>query len=159
MFEPVYEFVIIKKDESVLALPTGMYRGISAELNALYSQGYIFCCEIIAPSPAKAVEEYNREIDKLNREIVRLNRELSRLQAAYGELQWQNENLKSNSSWSHEASGSVKYYELFGFSEFPQQEELKKRFRLIRQKLHPDKGGDKQLFQLFEQAYGALTKA
>ena len=155
MFEPVYVFVIIKKDESVLALPNGMYGGISVELNALYSQGYVFCCEISAPSPARAVEIYS---ENEKREIVRLNQELSRLQAAYNELQRQNESLKRNSSWSHEASSSVKYYELFGFSDFPQPEELKKRFKSIRQKLHPDKGGDTQLFQLFEQAYESLTK-
>ena len=155
MFEPVYVFIIIKKDESILAMPNGFNGSISVELNALYSQGYIFCCEITAPNPTRAVEVYN---ENEKREIVRLNQELSRLQAAYNELQRQNESLKRNSSWSHESSSSVKYHELFGFSEFPQPDELKKRFRSIRQKLHPDKGGDKQLFQLFQQVYDSLTK-
>jgi hypothetical protein len=114
-----------------------------------------FCYEITAPSSARAVELYN---ENEKREIVRLNQELSRLQAAYNELQRQNESLKRNSSWSHESSHSVKYYELFGFSEYPQPEELTKRFKSIRQKLHPDKNGDTQLFQLFERAYKSLTK-
>lgn len=155
MFEPVYVFVIIKKDDSVLALPNGLYGRVSTELNALYSQGYIFCCEITASSPARAVEIYN---ENEKREIVRLKQELSRLQAAYSELKRQNETFKKSSSWSHESSDSLKYYELFGFSEAPQPEELKKRFKSIRQKLHPDRNGDTQLFQLFEQVYDSLTK-
>ena len=155
MFEPVYVFIIIKKDESVLAIPNGFNGSISAELNALYSQGFIWCSEITAPNPTRAVEIYNENV-KL--EVVRLKQELSRLKAAYNELQRQNESLKRNSSWSHATSSSVKYYELFGFSEFPQPDELKKRFKSIRLKLHPDKGGDKQLFQLFQQVYESLTK-
>nr|WP_253825667.1 J domain-containing protein [Vibrio owensii] len=91
-------------------------------------------------------------------EVVRLNQELSRLQAENYELKRLNENLKRNSAWSHETSGSVRYFELFGFSEFPSPDELKKRYKSLCMRLHPDKQGDKQLFQLINHAYQELNK-
>lgn len=125
MFE--YVFTIIRKDEVVLAVPSAQFGTTSHELNALYAQGFIFCCEITAPTPVRAVEIF-KEHGKL--EINRLRQELSRLQAAYNEVQRENESLRRNSSWSHESSSSVKYYEIFGFSNFPQADELKKDIAL-----------------------------
>lgn len=156
MFKPEYVYTILQKDELIIAVPSGYNGQTTFELNSLYDQGFIYCCEITAPNPNRAVEIFN-ENEKL--EISKLKQEISRLQAAYNEVQRENASLKRNSSaWSHESSSSVKNYELFGFSAFPQPEELKKRFRSIRQKLHPNKGGDEQLFQLFEQVYETLTK-
>lgn len=156
MFNQDVVYTIIKKDGGSLAIPNSFNGFDSIELNALYTQGYVFCCEISAPNPSRAVEIYNEMIKS---DVIRLNQELSRLQAAYNELQRQNEYLKKNSSsWSNEASGSVKHFELFGFSEFPEPNELTKRYKSLRRMLHPDKRGDKQLFQLIQNAYEALTK-
>lgn len=155
MFEPMYVYTIIKKGEIILALPSSQYGAISYELNALYTQGFIYCCEITAPVPVRAVEIF-KENEKL--EINQLKQEIYRLQAALNEAQRENQNLRNNPSWSHESSSSVKYYELFGFSKFPQPDELKKRYRSICQRLHPDKGGDTQLFQLIQQAFAHLEK-
>lgn len=151
----MYVYTIIKKGEIILALPSSQYGAISYELNALYTQGFIYCCEITAPVPVRAVEIF-KENEKL--EINQLKQEIYRLQAALNEAQRENQNLRNNPSWSHESSSSVKYYELFGFSKFPQPDELKKRYRSICQRLHPDKGGDTQLFQLIQQAFAHLEK-
>ncbi|WP_285379123.1 J domain-containing protein [Pseudomonas sp. efr-133-R2A-59] len=129
---------------------------ISNEISALYAQGFIACCEITAPTPLRAVEIF-KENEKL--EINRLRQEVSRLQAAYDEMYRENESLRRNSSWPQESNSSMKYYEIFGFSSFPQPDELKNRYRSLRQRLHPDKGGDTQLFQLIQQVFDQLTKA
>ncbi|MCE7576499.1 J domain-containing protein [Aliivibrio fischeri] len=156
MFDSQYVYKIIKKDGESLAIPNSAGIFDSMELSALYAQGYVFCCEITAPTPSRAIEIYNELVKS---EIIKLQQEITRLQAECSNLQRQNESLKQNSSqWSHESSNSIKYYELFGFSEFPQPDELKKRFKSIQSKLHPDKGGDKQLSQLFNKAYSVLTK-
>lgn len=156
MFEQQFVYKIIKKDGNSLAIPNSFNGYDSMEINALYKQGFVFCCEITAPDPIRAVEIYNEMIKS---DVIRLEMELSRLQAAYYELQRQNENLKRNSSsWSHESSGSFKNFELFGFSEYPNQNELKKRYKSLCMRLHPDRNGDKQLFQLVHNAYQALTK-
>lgn len=156
MFEQNFVYTIIKKDGYSLAIPNSFNGYVSMEISALYKQGFVFCCEITAPDPVRAVEIYNEMIKS---DVMRLEMELSRLQAAYYELQRQNESLKRNSSlWSHESSGSFKNFELFGFSEYPEPNELEKRYKSLRLKLHPDKNGDKQLFQLVQNAYQALTK-
>lgn len=156
MFESQYVYKIIKKDGESLAIPNSAGYFDSMELKALYDQGYVFCYEITAPNPSRAIEIYNEYVKS---EIIKLKNEIDRLQAECSNLQRQNENLKQNhSQWSHESSNSIKYHELFGFTEFPQPAQLKKRFRSIQSKLHPDKGGDEQLSQLFNDVYDKLTK-
>ncbi|NOI73982.1 J domain-containing protein [Vibrio owensii] len=156
MFEQQFVYKILKKDGNCLAIPTNSFNGFdSIELTALYNQGYVCCSEITATNTNRAIEIYNEMIKS---EVVRLNQELSRLQAENYELKRLNENLKRNSAWSHETSGSVRYFELFGFSEFPSPDELKKRYKSLCMRLHPDKQGDKQLFQLINHAYQELNK-
>ena len=106
-------------------------------------------------NPLKAVEIF-KENEK--RETTKLKSEIHRLQTAYDEIQRENDTLRRNSYHSKAPRGSVKYYEIFGFSNHPHPSELKKRYRSLCQKLHPDKEGDKQLFQLIQQAYDDLTK-
>lgn len=155
MFEPGYVYKLIRKDEVVLAVPSAPYGMASYELNALYAQGFIYCYEITAPTPVRAVEIF-KENEKL--EINKLRQDIFRLQAAYNEIQRECEILKRNPSQQYESSNSVKYYEIFGFSNFPDPDELKKRYRSLCQRLHPDKGGDTQLFQLIQQAYEKLER-
>lgn len=155
MFAYLYFYTIIRKNEIILAIPSPQYGNVSCELEALFTQGFIYICEIKAPNPLRAVEIFK---ENENLEIAKLKSEIFRLQAALDEVQRENTILRNNSCRSHESKGSVKYYEIFGFSSFPQSDELKKRYRSLRQKLHPDKEGDTKLFQLIQQAYEELTK-
>lgn len=156
MFGYLHYYTIIGKDEVILAIPSAQYGNISYELEALYAQGFVCFYDIQAANPLKAVEIF-KENEK--REITKLKSEIRRLQAAYDEMQRENDTLRRNSYYSKAPSDSVRYYEIFGFSNPPQPSELKKRYRSLCQILHPDKEGDKQLFQLIQQAYNNLTKA
>ncbi|MDQ0739277.1 DnaJ domain-containing protein [Pseudomonas sp. W4I3] len=155
MFARSYLHTLIRKEEIILAIPKGAYSFISDELNALYDQGFIACSEIWAPTPLRAVEIF-KENEKL--EINRLRQEITRLQKACDELYSENEGLRRNSSHAQNSNSSVRNYEIFGFANTPQPEELKKRYRSLRQRVHPDKGGDTQLFQLIQKAFEQLTK-
>lgn len=156
MFKPLYAYKLIRKDEIVLAVPSMQYGIASYELNALCAQGFIIYCEITASTPVRAVEIF-KENEKL--EINKLKQELFHLHTKYNEIQRENENLRCESSLSRKSNNSVKYYEIFGFSNPPNPDDLKKRYRFLRQRLHPDKGGDTQLFQLIQQVYEQLEKA
>jgi len=156
MFGYLYNYTIVVKGEIALAIPSAQFGRISYELEALYDQEFVYCYEIQAANPLRAVNIF-KENEK--RETTKLRNEINRLQAAYDEMQRENDTLKRNSYHSQAPRGSVKYYEIFGFSSTPQPTELKKRYRSLCQKLHPDKEGDKQLFQLIQQAYKSLTEA
>lgn len=48
------------------------------------------------------------------------------------------------------------YYEVLGVQENATQDEIKKAFRVLASKHHPDKGGDTATFQRIQEAYGVL---
>ena len=51
------------------------------------------------------------------------------------------------------------YYELLGVSKTVDAAELKKKYRKLAMKNHPDKGGDAEKFQRINQAYDVLSDA
>ncbi|WP_219093127.1 J domain-containing protein [Pseudomonas sp. UMAB-40] len=155
MFGYLYYYTIVGKGEVVLAIPSALFGNISYELDALYAQGFVYFSEIQAINPLRAVEIFT---ENENREISKLRSEIRRLHTAYDEIQRENDTLRRNSFHSNSSRGSVENYEIFGFSQPPQPSELKKRYRSLCQKLHPDKEGDKQLFQLIQKAYDDLTR-
>jgi len=50
-----------------------------------------------------------------------------------------------------------KYYELLGVDKTASDSEIKKAFRKLAMKHHPDKGGDKDYFQQLSQANDVLS--
>ncbi|MEN5312576.1 J domain-containing protein [Pseudomonas koreensis] len=155
MFGYLYYYTILGKDEVVIAIPSPTYGNTSYELGALYDQGFIYLSEIQAVNPLRAVEIFK---ENESREISKLKSEIRRLQIALEEAQRENDAIRRNPYNSNTIKGMVKNYEVFGFSIPPQPSELKKRYRSLCQKLHPDKEGDKQLFQLIQQVYSELTE-
>lgn len=49
------------------------------------------------------------------------------------------------------------YYKILGVSENASQEEIKKAFRELAKKYHPDKGGDPEMFKKIVEAYRVLS--
>ena len=52
-----------------------------------------------------------------------------------------------------------KYYDLLGVSKTASQDEIKKAFRKLALKMHPDRGGDTEKFQELNKAYEVLSDA
>lgn len=154
MFGYSYYYTVLGKGEVVLAIPSPTYGSTSYEICALYDQGFIYLSEIQATNPLRAVEIFT---ENESREIAKLEREIRRLHIALEEARKENDTIRRNSYDSSTPKGMMKNYEVFGFSNHPQPNELKKRYRSLCQKLHPDKEGDKQLFQLIQQVYSELT--
>jgi len=50
-----------------------------------------------------------------------------------------------------------KYYELMGVEKNATMDEIKKAFRKLALKNHPDRGGDKEKFQELQNAYEVLS--
>jgi DnaJ family protein A protein 2 len=50
-----------------------------------------------------------------------------------------------------------KYYDILGVSKKASQDEIKKAFRKLALKMHPDRGGDTEKFQELNKAYEALS--
>ena len=49
------------------------------------------------------------------------------------------------------------YYQTLGIGRDASQEEIKKAFRSLASKHHPDKGGDTAKFQEIQEAYATLS--
>lgn len=52
---------------------------------------------------------------------------------------------------------SEDYYEILGVSRDASEDEIKKAYRKLALKEHPDKGGDSEKFKLISEAYGVLS--
>ncbi|MBD8805703.1 J domain-containing protein [Pseudomonas syringae] len=155
MFGYLYYYNVLGRGEVILAIPSPAYGNTSHELDALYDQGFVYLTQVQARNPLQAVEDF-KEYE--SREISKLRSEIRLLQSAFDDLQRENNTLKRNSYSSNAPKDMVKNYEVFGFSTPPNSDELKKRYRSLCQKLHPDKVGDEQLFKLIQKLYGDLKE-
>ena len=53
----------------------------------------------------------------------------------------------------------MNYYETLGVNEGADQDEIKKAYKKLAMKHHPDRGGDEKTFQSISQAYDTLGDA
>ena len=144
-----FHYVVLKKNKEFLAVLTNP--NTQWELGHYYEQGFAFFMEASAFNANSAIE-----IAKQNEssEIIKLQAELNALRQEYQKILNENSNLKFNSRFGFSfGSNNLNPLEVLGFSARPDHEELKKRYKQLVQKLHPDKGGNKLLMQLVQNAY------
>lgn len=150
-----FHYVVLKKSKEFLAVLTNP--NTQWELGHYYDQGFAFFMEVSAFNASSAIE-----IAKQNEssEIIKLQAELHALRRDYQNLLNENGNLKFNNRYGHSfGSNNLNPLDILGFSAQPTSEELKKRYRQLAQKLHPDKDGNNFLMQLVQNAYEQLKNA
>lgn len=150
-----FHYVVLRKNKEFLAVLSNP--NTQWELGHYYDQGFAFFMEVSAFNANSAIE-----IAKQNEssEIVRLQAELSALRQEYQKLLTENGTLKFGGRFGFSSrANSPSPLEILGFSDRPDPEELKKRYRQLAQKLHPDKGGNDFLMRLVNDAYEQLQGA
>lgn len=149
---PYFTFAVFKKNEDFLAVPTN--QNTEWEKGHYYEQGYMFLMYVSAFSANGAIAIAKQNI---NSEIGRLQAELSSLRLEFQKLLNEHNNLRFSSQFgSSSQSSNFNPLEIFGFTEVPSKDELKKRYRALSMKLHPDKEGSDFLMSLLNQAHDSL---
>jgi len=150
-----FHYVVLKKNKEFLAVLTNP--NTQWELGHYYDQGFAFFMEVSAFSASSAIEIAKQNE---NSEIIKLQAELNALRQEYQKLLVENSNLKLNNRFGFSyGSNNLNPLDVLGFSVKPDQDELKKRYRQLAQKLHPDKYGSNFLMQLVQNAYEQLKSA
>ena len=67
------------------------------------------------------------------------------------------EEMRGNARGPKKDVDNKKFYELLGVSQTASTDEIKKAFRKLALKHHPDRGGDKEKFQELNMAHETLT--
>lgn len=149
-----YHFAIFKKNEEFLAVLTN--QNTEWEKGLYYEQGYIFLMYVSAFTANGAVEIAKQNI---NSEIGRLQVELSELRLELQKLLNENNNLKfSNRFGASPQSSNFNPLDVFGFKNMPSKDELKRRYKVLSQKYHPDKEGSNFIMSLINEANEILTR-
>lgn len=148
-----FHYVVLKKNKEFLAVLTNP--NTQWELGHYYDQGYAFFMEVQAFSASAAIEVAKQNESS---EIIKLQSELNALRQEYQSLLDENNRLKFNNRFGYSfGANNLSPLDVLGFSAQPDQEELKKRYRKLAQKLHPDKGGNDFLMQLIQNAFEQLS--
>lgn len=147
-----FHYVVLKKNKEFLAVLTNP--NTQWELGHYYDQGYAFFMEAQAFSASAAIEVAKQNESS---EIIKLQSELNTLRQEYQKLQSENNSLKFNKRFGYSfGANNLNPLDILGFSVQPNQDELKKRYRQLAQKFHPDKDGNNFLMQLIQNAYEQL---
>jgi len=142
----------MKKEDSYLAILTNL--NTQWELGHYYDQGYAFVMEVSAFGANTAVE-IAKQSEKY--EIVKLQAELNSLRQEYQKVIEENRNLKFNGQYTSQTrNNDMNPLEVLGFTIMPEQEKLKRRYKELSQKYHPDKGGSHLIMKLIQAAYVQL---
>jgi len=148
-----FHYVVLKKNKDFLAVLTNP--NTQWELGHYHDQGYAFFMEVSAFSASAAIEVARQNE---NSELIKLQSELNTLRQEYQNLLNENSNLKFNSRFGYSfGANNLNPLEVLGFNAKPDQDELKKRYRQLAQKFHPDKGGNNFLMQIIQNAYEQLN--
>lgn len=149
-----YHFAIFKKNEEFLAVLTNP--NTEWEKGYYNEQGYIFLMYAYSFTANGAVEIAKQSI---NSEIARLQAELSALRLDFQKILNENSNLKFGNKFSGSPQPShFNPLDVFGFTEIPSKEELKRRYKVLSQKYHPDKEGSNFIMSLINNANEALQR-
>ncbi|KMY00143.1 hypothetical protein V476_02860 [Pseudomonas syringae KCTC 12500] len=149
-----YHFAIFKKDDEFLAVFAN--QNTEWEKGHYHEQGYIFLMYVSAFNANGAVEIAKQNI---NSEIGRLQAELTALRIEHQKVLNENNNLKFSSQFGNFPQAShFNPLDVLGFSNIPTKEELKKKVKLLSQRVHPDKEGSGFLMTLINQANDALLQ-
>ena len=149
-----YHFAIFKKNEEFLSVLAN--QNTEWEKGHYYEQGYIFLMYVSAFTANGAVEIAKQNI---NSEIGRLQVELSALRLELQNLLNENNNLKfSNRFGASPQSSNFNPLDVFGFKDMPSKDELKRRYKVLSQKYHPDKEGSNFIMSLINEANEILTR-
>ncbi|WP_429085895.1 J domain-containing protein [Aeromonas allosaccharophila] len=150
-----YHYVVLKKNKDFLAVLTN--QNTQWELGHYYDQGYAFFMEVQAFNATSAIKIAQQNEDS---EIVKLQSELNHLRQEYQKLINENYNLKNKDIFGYSfGSNNLNPLEILGFAIHPTQDELKKRYRQLAQKIHPDKGGNDFLMKLIKNAFEQLNNS
>ncbi len=149
-----FQFAIFKKNEDFLAVLTN--QNTEWEKGLYHEQGYIFLMYVSAFTANGAIEIAKQNI---NSEIGRLQAELSALRLEHQKLLNENINLKFSSQFGASPQSShFNPLDVFGFTEMPNKEELKRRYKVLSQKYHPDREGSNFLMSLINEANEILKR-
>lgn len=148
-----FHYVVLKRNKEFLAVLTNP--NTQWELGHYYDQGYAFFMEVSAFNANSAIEVAKQNESS---EIVKLQAELNALRQEHQKILNENHNLKFNNRFSYSfGANNINPLDVLGFDKKPDNEELKKRYRQLAQKFHPDKAGNNFLMQLIQNAYDQLS--
>lgn len=147
-----FHYVVLKKQKEFLAVLTNP--NTQWELGHYYDQGYAFFMDVSAFSASAAIEVAKQNE---NSEIIKLQSELNALRQEHQKLLNETINLKFNTRFGRSfGANNLNPLDVLGFTAQPDKDELKKRYRQLTQKFHPDKDGNNFLMQLIQSAYEQL---
>lgn len=145
-------FAVFKKNENLLAVITN--QNTEWEKGHYHEQGYIFLMYVHAFTANGALEIVKQN---MNSELGRLQAELSALRFELQKVTNENNNLKFGSQFRDSSqSNNSNPLDVFGFTAMPDKDQLKRRYKVLSQKYHPDREGSNFLMSLINEAYEIL---
>jgi hypothetical protein len=171
-------FYLLQKNQIILAVKV-LSSTAADEVSQLQEQGFV----IISDSwrgidSQKAVNSWRETddkkkykelspIDRANITIRKANIRVHELKCIINELEErialceyekenlidENFNLKNKLKYGDNLIGDLKPHEILGFEDFPNQQDLRKKYKKISLIYHPDRGGTKKMMNIINQAY------
>ena len=152
-----YHFAVLKKNDDYLAVITN--QRTSWELGHFNEQGYVLFMYVQAFNANSAIEIAKQNSES---EVGRLQAELNALSQEHQRLLNEYNRLKFNSAYGQNQIDNIDPLVVLGFSQMPNKKDLKKRYKSLVHKTHPDndggKGGSEFLFKIITSAHEKLEQ-